>query len=173
MESSEKIGCRNNPACGYWFPEPRDSPRDEIHSLLSPCQKLRTARRYDGLDASGKSPAYVHRRNNKPAPRNRPRAFFASNDDRPSRRSKKILPRRANHRHIDIIATIEPAPGNWSRAFCIGRRPHFKTPHPPMQRIDARRVLIELPSEPLKLSMISAQTRGAVLRENHLRIMFD
>jgi hypothetical protein len=53
------------------------------------------------------------------------------------------------------------------------RRPHFKTPHPPMQRIDARRVLIELPSEPLKLSMISAQTRGAVLTENHLRIMFD
>jgi len=30
----------------------------------------------------------------------------------------------------------------------------FRTPHPPMQRIDARRVLIELPSEPSKLSMI-------------------
>jgi hypothetical protein len=49
----------------------------------------------------------------------------------------------------------------------------FGTPHPPMQRIDARRVLIELPSEPLKLSMIPGATRGAVLRENHLRIMFD
>jgi hypothetical protein len=30
---------------------------------------------------------------------------------------QKNLTRRANHRHIDNIAGIEPAPGNWSRAF--------------------------------------------------------
>jgi hypothetical protein len=37
----------------------------------------------------------------------------------------KNLTRRANHRHIFIIARIlEPAPGNWPRAFSIGRRPH-------------------------------------------------
>jgi hypothetical protein len=31
----------------------------------------------------------------------------------------KKLTRRANHRHIVIVATIEPAPGNRSRAFSI------------------------------------------------------
>jgi hypothetical protein len=49
-------------------------------------------------------------------------------------RARKNLTRRANHRHIVIVATIEPAPGNRSRAFsiailqpifCIGRRPHL------------------------------------------------
>ena len=42
-----------------------------------------------------------------------------------------------------------------------------------MQRIDARRVLIELPSEPSKLSMIPGQRVAFVVRENHFRIMFD
>jgi hypothetical protein len=32
---------------------------------------------------------------------------------------EKNLTRRANHRHIVILAAIEPAPGNRSRAFCI------------------------------------------------------
>jgi hypothetical protein len=31
--------------------------------------------------------------------------------------AKKNLPRRANHLHMFIIARIEPAPGNRSRAF--------------------------------------------------------
>jgi hypothetical protein len=30
---------------------------------------------------------------------------------------RKKLTRRANHRHNDIIASIEPAPGNWPRVF--------------------------------------------------------
>jgi hypothetical protein len=36
----------------------------------------------------------------------------------------------------------------------------FRTPHPPMQRIDARRVSIELPSEPLKAEHDRRATRG-------------
>jgi hypothetical protein len=31
--------------------------------------------------------------------------------------TSKNLTRRANHRHIDSIASIEPAPGNRPRAF--------------------------------------------------------
>jgi hypothetical protein len=42
-----------------------------------------------------------------------------------------------------------------------------------MQRIDARRVLIELPSEPLQLSMIAGQRAAFAPSENHRSIMFD
>jgi hypothetical protein len=78
------------------------------------------------LDASGKSPAYSHRRNNQPDAGKSAAGFFvtveiglrdACKKLLQKALSKKILPRRANHRHIDIIAIIEPAPGNWSRAF--------------------------------------------------------
>jgi hypothetical protein len=31
---------------------------------------------------------------------------------------------RANHLHMFIIAGIEPAPGNWSRAFELARWSH-------------------------------------------------
>jgi hypothetical protein len=78
---------------------------------------LLKSKHFSKLDASGKSPAYIHRRNNQPAPGNRPRAFLFRLAISISDALKKILPRRANHRHIDIIAIIEPAPGNRSRAF--------------------------------------------------------
>jgi hypothetical protein len=58
------------------------------------------------------------------------------------RRSGSILTRRANHRHIIIIARIlEPAPGNRPRAFCIGRQPHVSEPViPPMPVVVSGRV---------------------------------
>jgi len=36
------------------------------------------------------------------------------------RHFQKKLTRRANHRHTLIVARIEPAPGNWLRAFLFG-----------------------------------------------------
>jgi hypothetical protein len=70
-----------------------------------------------------------------PAPENWSRAFSIEPRLSPSRGAKrrsnpvvaerfgKNLTRRANHRHIFIIARIlEPAPGNWPRAFSIEPR---------------------------------------------------
>jgi hypothetical protein len=70
------------------------------------------------------------------------------------RRSGSILTRRANHRHIFIVArSLEPAPGNRPRAFCIGRQPHFSEPViPPMSARRLRTRQGQLPSEPSKLA---------------------
>src|SRR5580704_9452572 len=68
--------------------------------------------------------------------------------------STASLTRRANHRHIVIVETISPRRETGRGLFESDGGRMFRTPHPPMQRIDARRVLIELPSEPSKLSMI-------------------
>jgi len=66
--------------------------------------------------------------------------------DMPSVPSKKSLTRRANHRHILIIARTAKSPRRKPAAgFCIwiyriGRRPHFTgAPSPQKQRIVARR----------------------------------
>jgi hypothetical protein len=60
--SQENPWSCNNPALLYWF-----------HSVSE--TRLRRAINSE-LDASGKSPAYSHRRSNQPAPGNRQRAFL-------------------------------------------------------------------------------------------------
>jgi hypothetical protein len=87
------------------------------------------------LAPSGKSPAYVQHRKNSKARAGNGRGLFRSTvlfahgggqtEDaiRLSSNEPKNLTRRANHRHIFIIARIlEPAPGNWPRAFSIEPR---------------------------------------------------
>jgi hypothetical protein len=93
--------------------------------------------RYKNLASTGKSAAYIQRRKFRPARETGRglfvadtsshfagpvigRAFARSSESQPttSCSPEKTLPRRANHRHIFIIARIsKPAPGNWPRAF--------------------------------------------------------
>jgi hypothetical protein len=97
--------------------------------------------------------AFIIARILEPAPGNRSRAFSIEPRFSPSRGAKrrsnpivverfgKNLTRRANHRHMFNIARIlEPAPGNRSRAFSIGRQPHSRRTILPCQRNAARRV---------------------------------
>jgi hypothetical protein len=117
-----------------------------------------------GLDASGKSPAYSHRRNNQPAPGNRPRDFLRLLTVGLHDAFKKILQRALAKKRYCLVGQItgiltssqqsSPRRKTGRGLFESDGGRIFRTPHPPMQRIDARRVLIELPSEPIKLSMI-------------------
>jgi hypothetical protein len=99
--SQENSWSCNNPALLYWF-----------HSVSE--TRLLCAINSE-LDASGKSPAYIHHRNNRA-------------------RAGKLVAGFLNR----------------TAATFSGRRIL-------MQRIDARCVLIELPSEPLQLSTIAGQ----------------
>jgi hypothetical protein len=129
------------------------------------------------FDTSGKSPAYLHHRKNFRARAGKlvagffnRAALFAMARSKPTKQSdrrrtnRKNLTRRANHRHIFIIARIaEPAPGNRPRAFSIGRRPHSRRT---IFSVSQDASASELPSEPLQRGIIRWQMRRVCPGQN-------